>query len=127
MIGINNPLCSSDAIHCMKIGLFYGKTRFLSPFPAIDEDASKVNIVHNPPVLLFINVAAREGEDCMRRALDKVEARGVSPSDCQVEESSEGERFVKIMGSLERDTAGESEGFMFADILQCAGLLPELC
>ena len=48
----------------------------------------------------------------MRRALEEVAA-----SDSQAEEASEGDSFVDIMGSLEKETAGESEGLTFADFL----------
>ena len=56
----------------------------------------------------------------MRRALEQVEA-----SDSQTEEASEGDSFVDIMGSLENETGGESEGFTFEDIQQRADLLSE--
>ena len=49
----------------------------------------------------------------MRRALAEVEA-----SDDRAEEESEGDSFVDIMGSLDKETGGESEGFTFADILR---------
>ena len=65
-------------------------------------------------------MVVREGDECMRRALDEVEA-----SDSHTEEASEGDSFVDIMGSLENETGGESEGFTFADILQRADLLSE--
>ena len=58
------------------------------------------------------------GEECVRRALEEVEA-----SCRRTKEASEGDSFVDIMGSLDKDTAGESEGFTFADILQRADLL----
>ena len=46
-------------------------------------------------------------------------------SDSRTEEASEGDSFVDIMGGLERETGGESEGFTFYDILQGADLLSE--
>ena len=67
-----------------------------------------------------MDVVAREGEQCARRALDEVEA-----SDSRTEETSEGDSFVDIMGRLDKETGGESEGLTFADILQRADLLSE--
>ena len=57
-------------------------------------------------------MVVREGEECVRRALEKVEA-----SDSRTGEASEGDGFVDIMGGLDKETGGESEGFTFADIL----------
>ena len=65
-------------------------------------------------------MVAREGEECVRRALEEVEA-----SDSWTEEASEGDSFVDIMGGLEKETGGESEGFTFEDILQRADFLSE--
>ena len=56
----------------------------------------------------------------MRRALEDVEA-----SDGQAEEASEGDSFVDVLGSLEKETGGEPEGFTFADILHFADLMSE--
>ena len=83
--------------------------------PAIDEGVPESNVV---PTLQFFLL--REGEECVKRALEEVEA-----SDSRTEEVSEGDSFVDIMGSLEKETGGESEGFTFADILQRADLLSE--
>ena len=88
--------------------------------PATDEGVSESKVV---PTLQFVpdlNVVVTEGEECVRRALEEVEA-----SDSRTEEVSEGDSFVDIMGSLENETGGESEGFIFADILQRAELLSE--
>ena len=56
----------------------------------------------------------------MRRALEEVEE-----SDGRAEEASEGDCFVDIMESLEKETGGESEGLTFADILIRADFLSE--
>ena len=66
------------------------------------------------------NVVVMEGEESMRRALEDVEAR-----DGRAEEASEGDSFVDIMSSLEKETGRESERFTFEDILQHAGFLSE--
>ena len=65
-------------------------------------------------------MVVRKGEDCMRRSLEEIET-----SDGRDEETSEGDSFVDIMGSLEKETGGESEGFTFPDFLQHADLLSE--
>ena len=67
-----------------------------------------------------LDVVVREGEECVRRALEEVEA-----SDSRTEETSEGDSFVDIMGSLDKETGGESERFTFGDILYRADLLSE--
>ena len=70
--------------------------------------------------VLELKVVFREGEECVRRALEDVQA-----SDGQAEEASEGDSLVDVMGSLEKETGGESEGFTFADILHFADLMSE--
>ena len=52
--------------------------------------------------------------------LEEVEA-----SDSRTEEASEGDSFVDIMGSLDKEVRFESEGFTFTDILRRADPLPE--
>ena len=88
---------------------------------AIDEGVSGSSAVPNLQFVPHLNVVVREGEECLRRALEDVEA-----SDGRAEEASEGESFVDIMGSLDKETGVESEGFTFADILQGADLLSEI-
>ena len=82
---------------------------------AIDEGVPERSIVTNLQFVSDSNVVIREGEECMRRALEEVEA-----SDCRTEEASEGDSFVDIMGCLDREVGGESEGFTFTDILRRA-------
>ena len=89
---------------------------------SIDEDVSASTWVPSSqfPLCPDSNIVVREGEECVRRALEEVAA-----SDGQAEEASEGDTFVDIIGSLEKETGSESEGFSFADILQRADLLSE--
>ena len=87
---------------------------------AIDESVPQSNAVPNLHFVPDLDVVVREGEECVRRALEEVEA-----SDSQTEEASERDSFVDIMGGLERENGGESEVFTFADILQRADLLSE--
>ena len=86
----------------------------------IDDGVSGSSAFHNLQFVPDLNVVVSEGEECMRRALEEIEA-----SDGLAEEASGGDSFVDIMGGLEKGTGGESEGFTFADILQRADLLSE--
>ena len=85
---------------------------------AIDEGVPESNAVPNWQFVPDLDVVVREGEECVRRALEEIEA-----SDSRTEEASEGDGFVDIMGGLEKEAGGESEGFTVADILQRSDLL----
>ena len=87
---------------------------------ATDDDASTISLFLISPVDPNLNVANREGEDCVRRALEEAAASVASHSECRAEEASEGESLVDIKGSLKRETRVESERFTSADILQRA-------
>ena len=67
-----------------------------------------------------LDVVVKEGGECVRGVLEEVEA-----SDSRIEEASERDSFMDIMGGLEKEAGGESEGFTFAEILQRADLLSE--
>ena len=56
----------------------------------------------------------------MRRVLEEIEG-----SDSRTEEASEGDNFVGIVGSLDKEVGFESEGIIFTDILRRADPLPE--
>ena len=56
----------------------------------------------------------------MRRVLEEIKA-----SRSRTEETSEGDGFVEIMGSLDKEVGFESEGFTFADVLRRADPLSE--
>ena len=84
---------------------------------AIDEGVRESNVV---PTFQLVPDLDMEGEKCVSSAFEEVEA-----SDSRTEEASEGDSFVDIMGGLEKDTGGESEGFTFEDILQREDLLSE--
>ena len=90
------------------------------PELVIDEGVPESSII---PKLQFVpnsNVVIQEGEECVRRVLEEIEA-----SHSRTEEASEGESFVDIMGDLERDVGSESEGLTLADILRRADPLSE--
>ena len=85
---------------------------------AIDEDDAASSSVLNLPFGPDSNVVLREVEECVRRPLEEV-----ASSDGRAKETSEGDSFVDIIGSLERETVGEWERFRLADILQRTDLL----
>ena len=87
---------------------------------AIEESVPQSNAVPHLQFVPDLDVVVREGEECVRRALEEVEA-----SDSRTEEASERDSFVDIMSGLEKKTGGESEGFTFEDTLQRADLLSE--
>ena len=87
---------------------------------AIDEGVPESSVVPNLQFVPDSNVVIQKGEECMRRVLEEIEA-----SDSQTEEASEGDSFNDIMGGLDREVGGESEGFTFADILRRADPLSE--
>ena len=87
---------------------------------AIDEGVPESSVVPNLQFVPDSNVVIQEGEECVRRVLQEIEV-----SDSQTEEASEGDSFVDIMGSLDKEVGFESEGFMFTDILRRADPLPE--
>ena len=87
---------------------------------AIDEGVPESSVVPNLHFVPDSSAVIREGEECVRRALEEVEA-----SNSRTEEASEEDSFVDIMGSLDKEVGGESEGFTFADILRRADPLSE--
>ena len=99
---------------------FGGSVASDEPELAIDEAVPESSVV---PKLQFVpdsNVVIQEEEGCVRRVLEEIEA-----SDSRTEEASEGDSFVDIMGSLEKEVGFESEGFTFTDILRRADPLSE--
>ena len=87
---------------------------------AIDEGVPESSVVPNLQFVPDSNVVIQEGEECVRRVLEEIEA-----SDSRTEDASEGDSFVDIMGSLDKEVGFESEGFTFTDILRQADPLPE--
>ena len=88
---------------------------------ANDEGVPEGSVVPNLQFVPDSNVVIQEGEECVRRMLEEMEA-----SDSRTEEASEGDSFVDIMGSLDKEVEFESEGFTFFDILRRADPLPEI-
>ena len=99
---------------------FGGSIASDEPELAIDEGVPESSIV---PDLQFVpnsNVVIQEGEECVRRVLEEIEA-----SDSRTEEAGEGGSFIDIMGGLEEEVGSESEGLPLADILRRADPLSE--
>ena len=87
---------------------------------ATDEGVPESSVVPNLQFVPDSSVVIREGEECVRRALEAFET-----SNNGTEEASEGDSFVDIMGGLDKEVGGESEGFTFSDILRRADPLSE--
>ena len=99
---------------------FGGSVASDEPELAIDEGVSESSVVPNLQFVPISNVSIQEGEECLRRILEEIEA-----SDSRTEEASEGESFIDIMGGLEEEVGSESEGLTLADILRRADPLSE--
>ena len=106
-VGIRSPFGGSVAIDEREL--------------AIDEGFPESSVVSKLQFVPDSNVVIREGEECVTRALEEVEV-----SDMWTEEASERDSFVDIMGSLNKEVGGESEGFTFTDILRRADPLSEI-
>ena len=100
--------------------LFGGSVASDEPELAIDEGVPESSVVPNLQFVPDSNVVIQEGEECVRRVLEEIEA-----SESWTEEASESDSFIDIMGGLDEDVGGESEGFSFADILRRADPLSE--
>ena len=87
---------------------------------ANDEGVSARSAVPISQFVPDLNMVVMEGEGWVKRALEEVGA-----SIGRAEEASEGDSFVDIMGSLEKQTGSESDGFTFPGILQRADFLSE--
>ena len=99
---------------------FGGSVASDEPELSIDEGVPESSVVPNLQFFPDSNVIIQEGEECVRRVLEEIEA-----SDSRTEEASEGENFIDIMGGLEEEVGSESEGLTFADILRRANPLSE--
>ena len=99
---------------------FVGSVASDEPELAIDEGVHGSSVVPNLQFVPDSNVVIQEGEECVRRALEVIEA-----SDSRTEDASERDSFIDIMGGLDKEVGGESEGFKFADILRRAHPLSE--
>ena len=99
---------------------FGGSVTIDEPELAIDEGVPESSGVPNLHFVPDSKVVMREREECVRRVLEEIEA-----SDSRTEEVSERDSFVDILGGLDKEVGGDSEGFAFADILQRADPLSE--
>ena len=90
------------------------------PELAIDEGVPESSVVPNLQFVPDSSVMIQEGEKCVRRVLEEIEA-----SDSRTEEASDGESFIDIMGGLEEEVGSDSEGLTSVDILRRADPLSE--
>ena len=114
------PIMSNSEREVGSRSPFGGSVASDEPELAIDEGVPESSVV---PKLQFVpnsNFSMQEGEECVRRVLEEIEA-----SDSRTEEASEGESFIDIMGGLEEEVGSESEGLTLADILRRADPLSE--
>ena len=77
---------------------FGGSVASDKPELAIDKGVPESSVVPNLHFVLDSNVVIQEGEECVRRLLEEIEA-----SDSRVEEASEGDSFVGIMVGLDKE------------------------
>ena len=87
---------------------------------AIDEGVPESSVVPNLQFVPESNVLIQEGEECVRRVLEEIEA-----SESRTDEASERDSFADIIGSLDKEVGFESEEFTLTDILRRADSLPE--
>ena len=99
---------------------FGGSVASDEPELAIDEGVPESSLVPDLQFFPNSNIVVQEGEECVRRVLEEIEA-----SDSRTEEASEGGSFIDIMGSLEEEVGSESEGLTLANILRRADPLSE--
>ena len=76
------------------------------PELAIDEGVPESSVVPNLQFVPDSNVVIQEGEECVGRVLEEIEA-----SDSRTEEASERDNFIDIMGGLDKEVGGEWEGY----------------
>ena len=114
------PIISNSEREVGSRSHFGGSVASDKPELAIDEGVPKSSVVPNLQFVPDSNVIIQEGEECVRRVLEEIEA-----SDSQTEEESEGESFIDFMGGLEEKVGSESEGLTLADILRRADPLSE--
>ena len=94
---------------------FRGSVASDEPELAIDEGVPESSVVPNSQFVPDSIVVIQEGEECVTRVLEEIEA-----NDSRTEEASEEDSFIDIMGGLDKEVGGESEGFTFVDILRRA-------
>ena len=114
------PILSNSEREVGSRSPFGGSVASDEPELAIDEGVPESSVVPNLQFVPNSNVSMQEGEECVRRVLEEIEA-----SDSRTEEASEGESFIDIMGGLEEEVGSESEGLTLADILRRAYPLAE--
>ena len=114
------PIMSNSEREVGSRSAFGGSVASDEPELAIDEGVPESSVVPNLQFVPDSKVNIQEGEECVRRVLEDIEA-----SDSRTEEASEGESFIDIMGVLEEEVGSESEGLTLADILRRADPLSQ--
>ena len=90
----------------------------------IDEGAVERSVSLDPPFVPSFDVAEREGEECVGRALELLSSNVICGTELVLGADDDGEdSFVDVVGGDQRDEDAESEGFTFADALIRSNLL----
>ena len=100
---------------------FGGSVASDEPELAIDEGIPESSVVPSLQFVLDLNVVIQEGEECVRRVLEEIEA-----SDSRTEEASERDSFIDIMGGLDKEVGvnqRDSHLLTFCDVqIRCQKL-----
>ena len=114
------PIMSNSEREVGSRSPFGGSVASDEPELAIGEGVPESSVVPNLQFVPDSNVIIQEGEECVRRVLEEIEA-----SDSRSEEASEEESLIDIMGGLKEEVGSESEGLTLADTLRRADPLSE--
>ena len=92
----------------------------------IDEGVVERSVSPDPPFVPSFDVAGREGEEFVRRALELLSSNVICGTEpVSGADDGGGDLFVDVVGGDQRDEGAKSEGFTFADALMRANLLSE--
>ena len=93
----------------------------------IDEREVEESVSPVPPFVPDLSVAEREGVECVRRVLEQLgsEVVGCTERALEGDDDDGNDSFVDVVGDEQTDEGAVSEGFIFAEALMRANLLPE--
>ena len=91
-----------------------------------DEGVVEKSACLDPPFLPGLDVAEREGAECVRRTLELLSSEIICGTEAVLgADDNDEDSFVDVVGGGQRDEGAESEGSTFADALIRADLLSE--
>ena len=93
----------------------------------IDEREVAESVSPVPPFVPNLNVAEREGVECVRRVLEQLSSEVNDGTERTLEKDDDhgNDSFVDVVGDEQTDEGAVSEGFTFAEALMRANLLSE--